>query len=934
MEKRKVVVLSLLSLLLLPAVYAQSSNLLTGFYNSYYGWIDFCVLLLIFISGANLYLGKLHGEGAEGGNGKTGLALGLGLLMALSLTLWEVSSGFTLASFGPIAFGILVIGGFVAAFSWIISKFSGGEKKGWLTKLSGGILIILVLVILAALWAFYPGFFIQPWNILNGDLTTVLFIVILVALIGTILFYLSKKYSGGSTTPGTTPAGGTTTPGTTGSKLWGATKAVGRGLWTAAKFPFGAARSGWRWWKGRFTVDIIFDKKTLVKSPTYIQGTDREIRATVRITNNQDQNPTIRWVVQGIPLTNPNTNQIVVPLNALQLVREKEDHIFMVEVTDKVLNRTEVTKATVTIARGATPISYIRMILNGQRNNQPDIPGRAVTVNEGATITVGAEVVDNLNAGDIHEFKLFYGMGQLQTSSHPTLQPVPLTGQFLAEHAKRGNTVTLPRMQEGEYTLVLRVYDQAGNIVPELRDRMFIQVVKPGTGTSSPKTATIEILAPDKDAPDKDAVREQGESKPFKFEIVVHGFPLKIFDIGWSLLDERGNKLTNIEVPASAKTQVQANHRVKVDIDHNNIPTFGPITVGEYYVKTDLLEAGTIIGSAQRKIKIEFSTTAVQPRFVWIKPSADAPHKDAVRIEKTKPEFDIEFMVESPVENEVEILMMLMDNVRRPLGKAATGTIETNKPHPFPIDHITEKYDFGAPKKMALIPGEYIILIQISSKGKPVIVTERKLRILAKNPPPGPTTPPVQPGTPPPRIPPQLPGKVPPTHPPTQPTPPVQATPRQIKELTMQLGVIIDNCPVINIGIGQAVNEIRTKKAKDLLQKHGIDPTTAEAFINVIHKDSLDRKEYDELKKDFERLKKTSDKQDKKQIIGKMQVVLQKLDHQFDRLTKDREAIEWLDKSMKIMRKVNHFDLKKRIIGTAFTVKKIVKDKDLLENLV
>ena len=77
---------------------------ISTFYNVYHYWIDFFIFLCLFISIARLTLGQKFG-GREG----KALSVVVGLALALSLSLMEYKTGFSVKSFGPIAAGILIL---------------------------------------------------------------------------------------------------------------------------------------------------------------------------------------------------------------------------------------------------------------------------------------------------------------------------------------------------------------------------------------------------------------------------------------------------------------------------------------------------------------------------------------------------------------------------------------------------------------------------------------------------------------------------------------------------------------------------------------------------------------------------------------------------------------------------------------------------------
>jgi len=78
---------------------------LSNLYDDYYGFIDLALYLVLFVSLAQLSLGK-H---LEGRHGKM-VAVAVGLMLSVGLVLMELAMGFNIRSFGPVAAMIAIAG--------------------------------------------------------------------------------------------------------------------------------------------------------------------------------------------------------------------------------------------------------------------------------------------------------------------------------------------------------------------------------------------------------------------------------------------------------------------------------------------------------------------------------------------------------------------------------------------------------------------------------------------------------------------------------------------------------------------------------------------------------------------------------------------------------------------------------------------------------
>ena len=103
-----------------------------SFYGQYHPVIDFFLYSAVFVSVARLTLDKLF----QGKAGKA-LAVAVGLILALSLSIAERNFGFSIRSFGPIAAGIIV-----AMVGLVI--FHLCRKAGAATPTAGSLAVIIV----------------------------------------------------------------------------------------------------------------------------------------------------------------------------------------------------------------------------------------------------------------------------------------------------------------------------------------------------------------------------------------------------------------------------------------------------------------------------------------------------------------------------------------------------------------------------------------------------------------------------------------------------------------------------------------------------------------------------------------------------------------------------------------------------------------------
>ncbi|MBI5392066.1 hypothetical protein HZB00_03630, partial [Candidatus Woesearchaeota archaeon] len=389
MGKKKVVFnLVLFLFALIPIVTAQAVGTIVDFYNSYYGWIDFSVFLMVFVSAAMLYVGK---TGKQDEKGATGLAMGLGLILAFALSMWEVTNGFTLASLGPLAFILLIVGIIIATVGWIFNKVKGDGKGNWLSKASLIFLILLILFLILAFMFFSPGTWGYFWDTMGSSWLWVVLWIVIIAVIVALLIYAIKTKGAAKTAS----AGGSLFKALTSPIWWPAKKLYQGGKWVWAKS------------QGQFLVYIDFNKekplfplhfnkyRVLGYKRVYIVGRDQVIQARVYMHGVLDPDPAITWTVPGIPIADPHAKEITISIASLKYRNPVEKRTFQVEVTDKVTGKKARAKETILIAEGVKQHSFIRLIINGQRNQTPDMPGPEIVVNRGEVVKVGVEVTDH-----------------------------------------------------------------------------------------------------------------------------------------------------------------------------------------------------------------------------------------------------------------------------------------------------------------------------------------------------------------------------------------------------------------------------------------------------------------------------------------------------------------------------------------------------------
>ena len=125
---------------------------ISSFYNVYHYWIDFFIFLCLFISIARLTLGQKFG-GREG----KALSVVVGLALALSLSLMEYKTGFSVKSFGQIAAGILIL--MVGMVLFYLIKAIGAGNTG-----AGSFAFVITYFLIRAT---LPEFFLSlegnPW---------------------------------------------------------------------------------------------------------------------------------------------------------------------------------------------------------------------------------------------------------------------------------------------------------------------------------------------------------------------------------------------------------------------------------------------------------------------------------------------------------------------------------------------------------------------------------------------------------------------------------------------------------------------------------------------------------------------------------------------------------------------------------------------------
>jgi len=124
-----------LAVLLLPAVSATLLDELfepfrdfdvASFYDTYQGFVDFTIYLIIFVGVAQITLGKRFGDS----RGAKAIVVGIGLTLALSLLIMQETMDFSLVQFSPFAAGVFIIlmatmiFRYMHSFAGVFSSFS------------------------------------------------------------------------------------------------------------------------------------------------------------------------------------------------------------------------------------------------------------------------------------------------------------------------------------------------------------------------------------------------------------------------------------------------------------------------------------------------------------------------------------------------------------------------------------------------------------------------------------------------------------------------------------------------------------------------------------------------------------------------------------------------------------------------------------------
>ena len=158
---------------------------LLDLYNQYPTWFDFGIFLVIFLGLGKAILGEKFGTA-----GGKAVYVGLGILLAFSLLLWEQESGFTLIAFGPIAFFLLMLVIAFFIFKWI-REAAGSDKGGTLIGVSVAYFFIRWYVMSS--FGYFTYGFLTPFTEQLGPILTLVDIGMAVALIIGVFNVLSGR---------------------------------------------------------------------------------------------------------------------------------------------------------------------------------------------------------------------------------------------------------------------------------------------------------------------------------------------------------------------------------------------------------------------------------------------------------------------------------------------------------------------------------------------------------------------------------------------------------------------------------------------------------------------------------------------------------------------------------------------------------------------
>ena len=279
-KKRDVVILAFLFLILFSvSVYAQEEGVLqsvfgaiagqnfdmAGIYEQYGSFIDFTIYLIVFISIAKMTLGKTFHE--KGGG--TALSVAVGVALAVGLSVWARTAGFSIASFGWVAAAVFLL--IVMWALYHILKMIIGEANFTATSLRFLIPLVITWYIARAI---SPPLIemITKIPVIGGLIESFIGIALLITLILGVIEILNKL-SGGKRLVGAGSIG--RSAGETIEKA-GGVMGLGRGVKGAA---------------GRFWGEIEKEKKEAGKIPaTVAEGMElvRGVFADVKEIKNHD----------------------------------------------------------------------------------------------------------------------------------------------------------------------------------------------------------------------------------------------------------------------------------------------------------------------------------------------------------------------------------------------------------------------------------------------------------------------------------------------------------------------------------------------------------------------------------------------------------------------------------------------------------------------
>lgn len=130
-------------------------------YEKYFPFIDAIVYIIIFTGLAEWALGSRfmggYGSGKKGGKA---VVIGIGLVFALSLALWERSAGFNLKSFGPIAMAVMLAIMCFALYEGLrtaLGKENINKSTAFFLAYLAFIFALVVFKVLEAIGELFPG---------------------------------------------------------------------------------------------------------------------------------------------------------------------------------------------------------------------------------------------------------------------------------------------------------------------------------------------------------------------------------------------------------------------------------------------------------------------------------------------------------------------------------------------------------------------------------------------------------------------------------------------------------------------------------------------------------------------------------------------------------------------------------------------------------